>query len=119
MYKVDSPTLLLIEDINQRVFGAMTSCALKVSDNFYGTSQSFLFRCRPDFQIFKWNGDNFYFVQGQEDSICFGAGDGKFGIWLDGDLNKGRTEECATYGSPPLIEEKDFIIKTLECWTFG
>ena len=44
---------------------------------------------------------------------------GKSGLWLDGDLNKGRTESCQTFGSPPLVPEEDFIIKTLECWTFG
>jgi len=43
---------------------------------------------------------------------------GHFGLWLDGDLYKGRTEDCLTYKSPPLVEEKDFLIKTLECWTF-
>jgi len=43
---------------------------------------------------------------------------GKFGLWIDGDLNCGRTDDCSTYGNPPLVEEKDFVIKTLECWAF-
>jgi hypothetical protein len=44
---------------------------------------------------------------------------GKFGLWLDDNLYIGRTEECCTFRSPPLVEEKDFKIKTVECWTVG
>jgi len=43
---------------------------------------------------------------------------GKFGLWLDSDLNKGRSDECGTYGNPPLVSPPDFTIKTLECWGF-
>lgn len=43
---------------------------------------------------------------------------GKFGLWLDGDLNQGRTEACNTYGNEPLVNEQDFVVKILECWAF-
>ena len=44
---------------------------------------------------------------------------GHFGLWLDSDLFVGRTEHCATYGNPPLVIDKDFVVKTMECWGFG
>lgn len=43
---------------------------------------------------------------------------GKFGLWLDGDLNQGRSQSCSTYSNEPLAPEEDFVIKTLECWAF-
>lgn len=43
---------------------------------------------------------------------------GKFGLWLDGDLNQGRSQRCSTYANEPLAPEEDFVIKTLECWAF-
>ena len=36
-----------------QLFGAMTSCALKVSDHFYGTGESFLFTFNPEFKVSK------------------------------------------------------------------
>jgi hypothetical protein len=117
-HQTDAPVLLVIQDTKNRVFGALASHALRMSDTFYGSSQSFLFQISPSFQTYKWNGDNFYFIKGNDDSLVFGSGNGRFGLWLDGDLNKGRTQSCQTYGSPPLVPEEDFIIKTVECWTF-
>jgi len=46
-----------------------------------------------------------------------GSDDGRFGLWLDDNLYMGRTEACSTFNSPPLVAEKDFKIKTVECWT--
>lgn len=43
---------------------------------------------------------------------------GKFGLWLDGDLNQGRSQRCSTYANDPLAPEEDFVVKTLECWAF-
>ncbi|CAG7833617.1 unnamed protein product [Allacma fusca] len=86
MQGVESPVLILVQDTKQRVFGALVSCALHVSDHFYGTGQSFLFTCRPNFHVFKWTGENMYFIKGNYESLSVGAGDGKFGLWLDGDF---------------------------------
>ncbi|XP_025195396.1 oxidation resistance protein 1 isoform X5 [Melanaphis sacchari] len=118
MSKVESPILLVIQDTQNNVFGALTSCALKMSDHFYGTGESLLFTFCPDFQVYNWTGDNMYFIKGNNESLSIGAGDGKFGLWLDGDLNQGRTEACNTYGNEPLVNEQDFVVKILECWAF-
>ncbi|CAL1684367.1 unnamed protein product [Lasius platythorax] len=118
MSKIESPILLVIEDTEGNVFGALTSCALHVSDHFYGTGESLLFRFTPRFQCFNWSGDNLYFIKGNNESLAIGAGDGKFGLWLDGDLYQGRTQSCSTYGNDPLAPREDFVVKTLECWAF-
>ncbi|XP_046818705.1 oxidation resistance protein 1 isoform X7 [Vespa crabro] len=118
MGKIESPILLVIEDTEGNVFGALTSCALHVSDHFYGTGESLLFRFTPRFQAFNWTGDNLYFIKGNNESLAIGAGDGKFGLWLDGDLYQGRTQTCRTYGNEPLAPHEDFVVKTLECWAF-
>ncbi|KAL0103363.1 hypothetical protein PUN28_017552 [Cardiocondyla obscurior] len=118
MAKVESPILLVVEDTEGSVFGALTSCSLHVSDHFYGTGESLLFRFTPRFQCFNWTGDNLYFIKGNNESLAIGAGDGKFGLWLDGDLYQGRTQSCSTYGNEPLAPREDFVVKTLECWAF-
>jgi hypothetical protein len=117
--KSTSSVLIVIETLDMQVFGVFSSCNLEVSERFYGTSECFLFTFNPDFQVFKWNGVNFYFVKGNEDSLSFGSSNGNVGLWIDSDLNKGRTEQCLTYANPPLIPEKDFVIRNLNCWTFG
>lgn len=58
-----------------QVFGALTSCALKVSDHFYGTGESLLFRFQPQFQVYNWTGDNMYFIKGNNESLAIGAGE--------------------------------------------
>ncbi|XP_071455501.1 nuclear receptor coactivator 7 isoform X2 [Hetaerina americana] len=123
MARVESPILLVVQDTENNVFGALTSCALKVSDHFYGTGESFLFKFDTDSQsttctVYNWTGENIYFIKGNNESLAIGAGDGKFGLWLDGDLYQGRTQPCETYGNEALVPSGDFVIKTLECWAF-
>lgn len=170
MQRVESPVLLVIQDTQNNVFGALTSCALHPSEHFYGTGESLLFSFqrlhddavdrRPSqaaavepakdtettkqmstddetkdtveeekkedepppvktkFKHWGWTGDNMYFIRGSSDNISIGAGNGKFGLWLDGDLYLGRTQRCTTYENEPLTTREDFVVKTLECWTF-
>ncbi|XP_059049404.1 TLD domain-containing protein 2 isoform X2 [Achroia grisella] len=159
MQRVDTPVLLVIQDTDNNVFGALTSCALHPSEHFYGTGESLLFSfqrvleetrrhsqptiepnkdkdsevkdeehteekgdqptpVKTKFKYWGWTGDNMYFIRGSTDNISIGAGDGKFGLWLDGDLYLGRTQRCTTYGNDPLTTREDFIVKIMECWTF-
>ncbi|BFF90073.1 uncharacterized protein DMAD_08667 [Drosophila madeirensis] len=118
MARLESPVLIVIEDTDNNVFGALTSCSLHVSDHFYGTGESLLYKFNPSFKVFHWTGENMYFIKGNMESLSIGAGDGRFGLWLDGDLNQGRSQQCSTYGNEPLAPQEDFVIKTLECWAF-
>ena len=58
-----------------QIFGALLSGALKVSELFYGTGESFLFSCLPEFQIYPWTGENTFFVKGNNESLVIGGGE--------------------------------------------
>lgn len=75
---IDSPMLFVIEDIEGRVFGAVLSCAFKVSENFYGNSKENL-RVEKYFQdlhfiCFFLQVTHFYFVAVQNLKFLNGVG---------------------------------------------
>lgn len=48
--------------------------------------------------------------------MCFR---GSYGLWIDGDIYLGRTQNCQTYANDPLTGgAEDFHIKHLEAWCF-
>lgn len=115
-----SPTLIAVLDTNDQLFGALISENIRMDEHFYGTGESFLFSLRPKRQIYSWSGENQLFAQGTLESFIVGAGDGHFGLFIDSNLYKGRTQACETYNNHPLAGYKeDFLIKTIECWTFS
>ncbi|KAI4873110.1 hypothetical protein NFI96_015539 [Prochilodus magdalenae] len=125
----DSPVLLVIKDSDGQVFGALASEPFKVSDGFYGTGETFLFSFYPEFEVYKWTGDNLFFIKGDMDSLAFGGGRqvyffyiymyiGEFGLWLDGDLYHGRSHSCKTFGNPMLSMKEDFYVQDIEIWSF-
>ncbi|XP_066501530.1 oxidation resistance protein 1a [Hoplias malabaricus] len=114
----DSPVLLVIKDSDGQVFGALASEPFKVSDGFYGTGETFLFSFCPEFEVYKWTGDNMFFIKGDMDSLAFGGGSGEFGLWLDGDLYHGRSHSCKTFGNPMLSMKEDFFVQDIEIWSF-
>lgn len=118
MSNVESPVLLTISDTNGAVFGAMSSGPLKISEHFYGTGESFLYSFYNGFKYYPWSGENMYFIKGNIESLAFGAGEGHFGLWLDGDLYHGRSSKCKTYNNDCLSSQEDFVIKALEAWGF-
>ncbi|XP_061633047.1 oxidation resistance protein 1a isoform X3 [Phyllopteryx taeniolatus] len=114
----DTPVLMVIKDSDGQVFGALASEPFKVSDGFYGTGETFLFTFNPEFEVYKWTGDNMFFIKGDMDSLAFGGGSGEFGLWLDGDLYHGRSHSCKTFGNPMLSKKEDFYVQDIEIWAF-
>ncbi|XP_034029701.1 oxidation resistance protein 1a isoform X2 [Thalassophryne amazonica] len=114
----DTPVLLVIKDSDGEVFGALASEPFKVSEGFYGTGETFLFTFQPEFEVYKWTGDNMFFIKGDTDSLAFGGGSGEFGLWLDGDLYHGRSHSCKTFGNPSLSKKEDFYVQDIEIWAF-
>ncbi|XP_013368228.1 PREDICTED: oxidation resistance protein 1 isoform X2 [Chinchilla lanigera] len=118
MAGLDTPVLLVIKDSDGQVFGALASEPFKVSDGFYGTGETFVFTFCPEFEVFKWTGDNMFFIKGDMDSLAFGGGGGEFALWLDGDLYHGRSHSCKTFGNRTLSKKEDFFIQDIEIWAF-
>ncbi|XP_053530687.1 nuclear receptor coactivator 7 isoform X1 [Ictalurus punctatus] len=116
--EIQQPVLLLIQDTHNQVFGAFSSDSFRVSDCCYGTGETFLFTFSPEFQMFRWSGENSYFVRGFLDSLQLGAGGGPFGLWLDSDLLRGSTFPCNTFRNAPLCPHQDFSVRALEVWSF-
>ncbi|KAM9424827.1 TBC1 domain family member 24 isoform 1-T1 [Pholidichthys leucotaenia] len=56
------------------------------------------------------------FMAGSNDSIIVGGGDGN-ALYIDSELNHGRTGRCTTFDNPPLCAES-FQISLLEVWGF-
>lgn len=72
----DSAVILIIYlMLFGQVFGALTSCSLHVSELFYGTGESLLFKFNPSFKVFHWTGENLYFIKGNPESLSIGAGE--------------------------------------------
>ncbi|XP_036193940.1 oxidation resistance protein 1 isoform X4 [Myotis myotis] len=115
---LSDPSELLQPDQIEKVFGALASEPFKVSDGFYGTGETFVFTFRPEFEVFKWTGDNMFFIKGDMDSLAFGGGGGEFALWLDGDLYHGRSHSCKTFGNNTLSKKEDFFIQDIEIWAF-
>ena len=120
--RTESPphTLLVIKDNSGNSFGALVSdyLTLQRSQSFYGNGETFLFRLRPDFQNWNWTGKNSYVINCSQSHIRIGAGEGHFGLSVDSDLNRGRTQSVATYDNEPLCDKEDFAVNTLEVWVF-
>ncbi|XP_059510340.1 nuclear receptor coactivator 7 isoform X3 [Stegostoma tigrinum] len=114
----DSPVLLVLKDTCGQVFGALTSHPPRPSDRFNGTGETFLYTFNPDFKIFQWTGNNSFFTKGSSDSLAIGGGSGHFGLWLDEDLNHGRSNPCETFNNVVLSKNEDFKVQDLEVWTF-
>ncbi|KAM9383377.1 nuclear receptor coactivator 7 [Phaethornis superciliosus] len=115
---LDSPVLLVIKDMDNQIFGAYATHPFRFSDHYYGTGETFLYTFCPNFKVFKWSGDNTYFINGDTSSLELGGGGGRFGLWLDADLYHGRSNSCSTFNNDILSKKEDFIIQDLEVWTF-
>ncbi|XP_006139498.2 nuclear receptor coactivator 7 isoform X2 [Pelodiscus sinensis] len=115
---LDCPVLLVIKDMDNQIFGAYATHPFRFSDHYYGTGETFLYTFSPNFKVFKWSGENTYFINGDISSLELGGGGGRFGLWLDSDLYHGRSNSCSTFNNDILSKKEDFIIQDVEVWTF-
>lgn len=114
----ETPMIVVLQDQHDHLFGAYCSAHPRLSEHFYGTGESFLFRLSPDVGFYKWSGDNMFFLKGDRDSLTFGSGDGRIGLWLDENLLNGSSRPCPTFNNPALSAQVDFSIRQLEVWSF-
>nr|XP_013814549.1 PREDICTED: nuclear receptor coactivator 7 isoform X2 [Apteryx mantelli mantelli] len=112
------PSALLENMHIEQIFGAYATHPFRFSDHYYGTGETFLYTFSPNFKVFKWSGENTYFINGDMSSLELGGGGGRFGLWLDADLYHGRSNSCSTFNNDILSKKEDFIIQDVEVWTF-
>merc|ERR1712013_160075 len=117
--QVDSPVLLIIQDTDHAVFGALVSCPPAQSEKFLGTGESWLFTFFPSFKVYSWTGENNYIMRGGMNNLIVGSSEGMFGLWLDESFNQGRSQAVTPFDNKPLPGKEDFVINNIECWAFA
>jgi hypothetical protein len=104
------PLLLVIETTDGNIFGAYLSKSLRnrSSRKFFGTGETFIFNLRPTAQVYSWNEtyENQQFIYADENFLAIGCSSGKFGIWIDRDLNQVVSSPCETFRNPSFIENE-------------
>ncbi|CAO3590597.1 unnamed protein product [Absidia cylindrospora] len=113
------PCILAIKDAEDQVFGAFLNETLKPTTHYYGTGECFLWRDTKDgLKAYSWTGMNEYMILSETEFIAIGGGAGKFGLWINGDLDRGYSASCQTFNNEPLAGEPSFNCIELEIWGF-
>ncbi|KAK4185287.1 putative oxidation resistance protein 1 [Podospora australis] len=72
------------------------------------------------FKAFPYSGVNEYYMLCEQHFLSAGAGDGKFGLWLDDGLERGVSSISQTFGNEPLSDEGEkFGVLGVEVWVIG
>ena len=72
------------------------------------------------FKAFPYSGVNDYLIFCEQGFLSVGGGDGKYGLWLDGVLERGISSHCMTFGNEGLSEEGEkFEVVGVEVWCVG
>eukprot|EP00397_Hematodinium_sp_SG-2012_P034865 GEMP01037436.1.p1 GENE.GEMP01037436.1~~GEMP01037436.1.p1 ORF type:complete len:430 (+),score=56.65 GEMP01037436.1:101-1390(+) len=113
------PSLLLIRDFNNRVFGGFASESWEPSGKYFGTGESFVFSfdAAGEFNIFPWAARNEFIQFADETMIAMGGG-GSAALVVQSDFLRGTSQKCTTFLNPQLSDEEDFVARDLEFWCF-
>lgn len=141
----DAGLVLAVQDTDGNVFGSFINEPIKPQPHYFGSGQSFLWKTVkvPDrtsgegvfeagrmLKIFPWSGRNLYACLAQGSSLAFGGGpDGRYGLWLDDELENGVSDVSVTFDNDPLADttafphgdrrEQKFECLALEVWAVG
>ncbi|KAI8376370.1 TLD-domain-containing protein [Radiomyces spectabilis] len=119
MRKYKGPCILTIKDADDQIFGAYLSESLKPSSHYYGTGECFLWKAtKSGIKVYPWTGKNEYMILSETNFIAIGGGEGKFGLWVNEDLEKGYSEPCPTFNNERLSPQPEFECIELELWGF-
>ncbi|EGO55568.1 oxidation resistance protein 1 [Neurospora tetrasperma FGSC 2508] len=72
------------------------------------------------FKAFPYSGVNEYYILCESHFLSVGAGDGRFGLWLDDGLEKGVSSTSQTFGNEQLSDQGEkFSVLGVEVWVIG
>jgi len=118
-----------MRDADDLCFGAWVADGIREGHGSYiGSGESFLWKAHGDgVRVFKWTGKNDYVALCEPESISFGGGDGRYGLYLDETLYEGSSARCPTFDNDPLCASEPrqaggtatFECVGLEVWGVG
>jgi hypothetical protein len=111
------PVVIAVRTDRDDRIGAFLTSELKVSRGYYGQPDSFVWRIQDAIEMFGASGPppNRFFVSCAPTEIIIGGGPDA-AIFLGNRFESGTTRECATYGSPALVERERFGVTDVEIW---
>uniref|UniRef100_M4B5K0 TLDc domain-containing protein n=1 Tax=Hyaloperonospora arabidopsidis (strain Emoy2) TaxID=559515 RepID=M4B5K0_HYAAE len=112
------PTIVVVQDEHENVFGAFCSASWRRSKMFFGNGRTFVFSLSPRMRVYPWSGIDSSFMYTQRDSIFVGGGSKGIALCLQLDDRRGFTHACSTFDSPPLVDYQTFRCETVEVWSF-
>ena len=99
--------ILIIETNHKEVFGAFLDIPFKETKGFEGTDSSCVFTLHPEEKEFPGSRSKSTVAWITQQSITIGDGEYGPAIYLDEELDKGKTCTCDSFNSPPLIRIKE------------
>ncbi|SPO21354.1 uncharacterized protein UTRI_00831 [Ustilago trichophora] len=133
----DAGLIIAIKDENDNVFGAFVNEKLRPQQHYYGSGECFLWKTTTSGQEgersvekYRWTGKNDYMILSESTFLSVGGGEGKFGLWVDGALEKGVSSSCPAFDNEVLCDDKvrgqgrregeaRFVCYGLEVWAVG
>lgn len=120
------PSVVILRDTEDAVFGGFASASWKCAANFFGTQESCLFSISPSMRVYQATGynDNYLYINASQQTLPNGMGFGGkfeyFGLWISSEFGVGFTApSCTTFGCRLLSGKKRFSIDCLEVWGVG
>ncbi|KAF1332426.1 Oxidation resistance protein, partial [Globisporangium splendens] len=113
------PTILVIQDTRDNIFGAFCSSSWQNTHRVYGNGRSFVFTLRPQMKVFQWSGRETSFMYSKRDAIFVGGGKKGIALCLQLDEMRGFSKSCETFDNPPLAEREIFECEVCEVWSFS
>jgi len=129
IFDYDGPTIVLIIDGKDGIFGAYTTAPWQSKADFREDKTSFLFSLSPHFGIFRANGADSHNVYLYNNSnsraplplgIGFGGSVGSFRLFINDELDKGESREnCTSFARGKISQSVLFGVKAIEVWGCG
>lgn len=113
------PSIVVVKDLDDNIFGAFCSASWKKSESVFGNGRSFVFTLRPRMHVYAWSGVNDSFMYGRRDALFIGGGKQGTALCVQLDDEQGFTQPCDTFNSPPLCERENFQCAAVEVWCFS
>lgn len=113
------PTILVVQDTRDNIFGAFCAASWQDSPAIYGNGRAFVFTLRPQLHVYPWAGREHSFMYSRRDAVFVGGGARGVALCLQLDDLRGFSRACETFDSPPLTETGDFECEVCEVWSFS